>query len=173
MNKYSLITAVAIVVIVLPILYGVWGIFSVQQLELRTPNDEFSYFDMSNYEQIAVCNSMPFFVTFNKIQILTYYQNDLKGFFEMGPTTLNPNSLEILDMDFSSESFAESQYMYMHMDGQFDGEVPIRLDPNQMIVQINYETNVIGFIPYQNMITISAFEFTQMMNEESSCKTLD
>lgn len=173
MNKYSIITAIAIVVIVLPILYGVWGIFSVEHLQLRTPNDEFSYFDMANNELIQVCNSMPFFVSFNGIQISTYFQNDQKGVFEIGPTTVEPYSLEILEADFSSESFSESQYIFMHMDGQFDGEVPIRLDPNQMIVEINYESRIIGLIPYQNTITLSAFDFTQMMNEESSCENFD
>lgn len=170
MNKFTLITIIAVILIVIPILYGLWGIYSVEQLQLRTPNNEFSYFDMSNYETIKICNSMPFFVSFNGMQIMTYYQNDLKGIFEMGPTTIGPYTSEVLDLDFSSESFAESQYIFMHMDGQFDREIPVRLDPNQMIVEINYESRIIGVIPYQNTITISAFDFTQMMNEDSLCK---
>jgi len=173
MNKHSIITSIAIILIIIPVLYGLWGIYSVEQLQLRTFNNEFSYFDMSNYEQIEVCNPMPFFVSFNGLQIMTYYQNDLKGVFEIGPTTISSKTLEILDLDFSSESFAESQYIFMHMDGQFDGEIPVRLDPNQMIVVINYETKIIGIIPYQNTITISAFDFTQMMNEESLCEKTD
>jgi len=173
MNKYSIITIIAIILIIIPISYGLWGIYSVEQLQLRTPDDEFSYFDMSNYEQIEVCNSMPFFVSFNGLQIMTYYQNDLNGLFEMGPTTIGPNTSEILELEFSSESYAESQYVFMHMDGQFDREIPVRLDPNQMIVVINYETRIIGVIPYQNSITISAFDFTQMMNEDSSCENND
>ena len=31
MNKYSLITSVAIIVIIIPVLYGVWNIYSVEQ----------------------------------------------------------------------------------------------------------------------------------------------
>ncbi|HUT05423.1 MAG TPA: thr operon leader peptide [Nitrosopumilaceae archaeon] len=170
MNKHSAITAIAIIVIIIPILYGIWGIFSVEQLQLSTPNDEFSYFEMSNYEQIQICNPMPFFVSFNGLTIATYFTNDLKGVFEIGPTTIDPNTLEVLEVDFSSENFAESQYLFMHMDGQFDGEIPIRLDPSKMIVVTNFETKIIGIIPYQSTITQSGFDFTKMMNKDSSCE---
>ena len=170
MNKYSLITSVAIIVIIIPVLYGVWNIYSVEQLQFRTSNIEFSYFDMANYETIQICNPMPFFVSFNGFSIATYYAQDLKGIFEVGATTINPNTTKVLELNFSSENFAESQYLFMHMDGQFDGEVPIRLDPSSMIVITTFDTKIIGVIPYQSTITQSGFEFTKMMNEKSSCE---
>ena len=170
MNRYTIITAIAIIVIITPILYGVWGIYSVEKLQLRTPNNEFSYFDMSNYEKIQMCNPMPFFVGFNGLKINFYYLNDIKGVFEIGPTTISPNTSEILDVNFSSENFSEAQYLFMHMDGQFAGEIPFRLDPSKMEVVTTFETRIIGVIPYQNTITQSAFDFTNMMNEESSCE---
>ena len=170
MNRYTIITAIAIIVIITPILYGVWGIYSVEKLQLRTSNSEFSYFDMSNYEKIQMCNPMPFFVGFNGLKIDFYYINDIKGVFEIGPTTISPNTSEILDVNFSSENFSEAQYLFMHMDGQFAGEIPFRLDPSKMQVVTTFETRIIGVIPYQNTITQSAFDFTNMMNEESSCE---
>jgi len=170
MNRYTIITAIAIIVIITPILYGVWGIYSVEKLQLRTPNSEFSYFDMSNYEKIQMCNPMPFFVGFNGLKIDFYYINDIKGVFEIGPTTISPNTSEILDVNFSSDNFSEAQYLFMHMDGQFAGEIPFRLDPSKMVVVTTFETRIIGVIPYQNSITQSAFDFTNMMNEESSCE---
>ena len=173
MNRYSIITAIAIIVIITPILYGVWGIYSVEKLQLMTPNAEFSYFDMSNYEKIKMCNPMPFFVGFNGLKIDFYYINDIKGVFEIGPTTISPNTSEILDVNFSSENFPEAQYLFMHMDGQFAGEIPFRLDPSKMVVVTTFETRIIGVIPYQNTITQSAFDFTNMMNEESSCEKAD
>jgi hypothetical protein len=84
MNKYSIITAVAIIVIIIPVLYGVWSIFSVEQIQLRTPNEEFSYFEMASNEEIQICNPMPFFVSFNAIRIETFYTEDVKGVFEIG-----------------------------------------------------------------------------------------
>ena len=170
MNKYSIITTIAIIVIIIPVLYGVWNIYSVEQLQLVTTNTEFSYFEMSNYEKIQICNPMPFFVSFNGLTIATYYTQDLKGIFELGPTTIDPNTIELLDLNFSSENFAESQYLFMHMDGQFAGELPIRLDPTKMIVVSTFVTKIIGVIPYQSTITQSGFEFTKMMNEKSSCE---
>ncbi len=170
MNRYTIITAIAIIVIITPILYGVWGIYSVEKLQLRTPDSDFSYFDMSNYEKIQMCNPMPFFVGFNGLKIDFYYLNDIKGVFEIGPTTISPNTSEILDVNFSSEIFSEAQYLFMHMDGQFAGEIPFRLDPSKMEVVTTFETRIIGVIPYQNTITQSAFDFTNMMNEESSCE---
>jgi len=173
MNKYSIITAIAIIVIIMPILYGVWGIYSVEKLQLGGPSDGFSYFDMSNYETIEMCNPMPFFVGFNGLKIEVYYINDIKGVFEIGPTTINPNTLETLDVNFSSDNFSEAQYLFMHMDGQFDEYLPIRLDSSKMVVVTNFETRIIGVIPYQTTITQSASDFTSMMNEESSCEKAD
>ena len=169
MNKHSIITAIAIIVIIIPILYGVWGIYSVDQIQLRTPNEKFSYFDMANKEEIQMCNPMPFFVSFNGMKIETFYTEDIRGIFEAGPTTLEPNTSKISELNFSSDNFSESQYIFMHMDGQLGGEIPIRLDPNKMIVTTTYETRIIGVIPYQTTITQSAFDFTNMMNEKSSC----
>jgi len=173
MNKYSIITAIAIIVIIMPILYGVWSIYSVEKLQLRSPNNGFSYFDMSNYEKIEMCNPMPFFVGFNGLKIEFYYINDIKGVFEIGPTTISPNTSETLDVNFSSDNFSEAQYLFMHMDGQFAGAIPIRLDTSKMVVKTNFETKIIGVIPYQTTITQSAFDFANMMNEGSSCEKTD
>ena len=169
MNKYSIITAIAIIVIVIPVLYGVWSVFSVEQIQLRTPNEEFSYFEMSSNEEIQICNPMPFFVSFNGVKIETFYTEDMKGIFQIGPATLEPNTSQISELNFLSDNFSESQYLFMHMDGQFDGEVPIRLNPNKMVVTTTFETRIIGIIPYQTTITQTGFDFTNMMNEDSSC----
>jgi len=170
MNKYSIISVIAIAVIVTTILYGVWGIYSVHQLQIRAEKEGFSYFDLANYEKIKVCNPTSFFVTFSDFTIRMYYLDDLKGEFKIGPNSLGPNSSEILDLDFSSDSFSEAQYLFMHMDGQFKGEVPIRLNPNEMKISTTYETKIIGVIPYEQTIIKSGFEFTQMMNDDISCK---
>ena len=173
MNKYSIITIIAIIVIIIPILYGIWGIYAVEQLQLRTPNSEFRYFEMSNDEKIQLCNPMPFFVSFNGLKISTYYANDLKGVFELEQTTIEPQISEVMEGDFSSENFSESQYLFLHMDWEFYDEGAIRLDPSKMVVITNFETKIIGIIPYQTTITQSGFDFPKMMNEDSSCENSD
>ncbi|HUU49040.1 MAG TPA: thr operon leader peptide [Nitrosopumilaceae archaeon] len=173
MDKYSIITLISIIVIIGSVSYGVWGIYSVEQLQLRTPNTEFRYFEMANYETMEMCNPMSFFTSFDALRIEAYYTNDLKGVFEIGSTTINPNTSKVIDIQFSSENFAESQYLFMHMDGQFEDELPIRLDPSKMIMVTNFETKIIGIIPYQSTITQSGLEFTKMMNEDSRCEESD
>jgi len=173
MNKYSLITAIAITVIVGSVGFGIWGIYSVEQLQFGAEKMPFRYFDLANSEKIRVCNPTPFFVSFSGITIDIYYLDNLKGKFSLNSDTLNPNSSKILVADFHSESFSEAQYIFMHMDGEFSGDVPVRLDPNQMKISITYDTKIIGIIPYQQTVAHSAFEFSQMMNKETSCEDLD
>ena len=173
MNRYTTITIFAIIVIAIPVLYGIWGIYSVEQIQLRTPNSEFRFFELSNYKEVEMCNPMAFFVSFNGLKIATYYANDLKGLFEIGPTTIYPNTTKILDGNFSSEVFSESQYLFMHMDWEFYGDYPVRLDPSKMVVVTDFETKIIGVIPYQTTITQSGFDFTKMMNEDSRCEDSD
>jgi len=86
---------------------------------------------------------------------------------------MDPKTSQVLDVNFSSENFSESQYLFMHMDGQFDGEIPIRLDTSQMAVVTEFETRIIGIIPYHNTIAQSGLEFTTMMNEDFSCERSD
>ena len=124
---------------------------------------------MASNEEIQICNPMPFFVSFNAIRIETFYTEDVKGVFEIGPTTLEPNTSQISELNFLSDNFSESQYLFMHMDGQFDGEVPVRLNPNKMVVNTTFETRIIGVIPYQTTLSQSGFDFTNMMNEDSLC----
>ncbi len=171
MNKYSIITVVAIIVIVIPVLYGIWNIVSVDQIEFRTNEDTFRYFEMARNEKIELCNPNPFFVSFNGLRIDTYYREDIQGSWMMDSKTLSPGTSEELDIDFSSDSFSETQYLFMHMDGQFTGEQIIRIDPREMTVVTTFDTRIIGVIPYQVSITQSGFEFTQMMNEDSSCNS--
>ena len=169
MNRHSIISIIALIIIVIPVAYGLWGIYSVEQLQLRTSSDRFSYFDLANYEKIRICNPTPFFVSFSGVEIDVYYHEDVKGVFEIESTTLDPNSSKVFDINFTSENFSEAQYIFMHMDGEFEGVMPIRLDPNQMAITTTYQTKIIGMIPYQQTVTQSGFEFTQMMNENNSC----
>jgi hypothetical protein len=171
MNKYSIITSIAIAVIIASVMYGIWGIFSVEQLQFSAEKMPFRYFELSSTEKIRVCNPTPFFVSFNGILFKVYYQGDLKGQFLIDSNTMSPYTSKILDTNFTSENFSEAQYLFMHMDGEFSGDVPIRLDPNQMIISLDYDSRIIGVIPYHQTVTISAFDFSQMMDKESSCES--
>jgi len=68
MNKHTIITTIAIIVIITPIVYSGLSIIGVQQLEYRWDNPgEFNFFAMLNEGEMEFCNTMPFWITFQKI----------------------------------------------------------------------------------------------------------
>lgn len=166
MNKYSVITAVAIAIIVIPFAHSGLSILGTQQLEYRWhfPGD-FSFFTMSNHGEIEFCNAMPFWTSFQKFEIATFYNGKHLGSFVTNPVTINPFSSTTQDGRFTSEQIEEAQHNFMSFDFEFDGG-DIRLDPNSFIVVVRTDTPIIGIIPYSSTTQISGFEFDQMMNAE-------
>ena len=170
MNKHSIITIIAIIVIVTPFVYSGLSIVGVQQLEYRWDNPgEFTFFTMLNQGEMEFCNAIPFWVTFQKFEISTFYQSDILGSFIVQPLTINPYSSVVQEGIFSSEEISESQHIFMTFDFMFNGG-NIRLDPNQFIILITADTPILGIIPYSSTNQMSGFEFDKMMNtEDLSC----
>jgi len=170
MNKHTIITAIAIVVIVIPFAYSTLSIVGAQQLEYRWDNPgEFTFFTMLNEGEMEFCNTMPFWTSFQKFEISTFYQTEHLGSFIVQPLTINPFSSTVQEGVFSSEEKSESQHIFMTFDFMFNGG-NIRLDPNQFIIAITTDTPILGIIPYSTTTQISGFEFDKMMNaEDLSC----
>ncbi len=170
MNKHSIITAIAIVVIVIPFAYSALSIVGAQQLEYRWDNPgEFTFFTMLNQGEMEFCNTMPFWTSFQKFEIATFYQSGHLGSFVIETLTINPYSSIVQEGIFSSEEMSESQHIFMTFDFMFNGG-NIRLDPNQFIILISTDTPILGIIPYSSTTQISGFEFDKMMNaEDLSC----
>jgi hypothetical protein len=170
MNKHSIITIIAIIVIVTPFAYSTLSIVGVQQLEYRWDNPgEFTFFTMLNQGEMEFCNAIPFWITFQKFEISTFYQSEILGSFVVQPLTINPYSSVVQEGIFSSEEISESQHIFMTFDFMFNGG-NIRLDPNQFIILITADTPILGIIPYSSTTQMSGFEFDKMMNaEDLSC----
>ena len=170
MNKYSIITAIAIAAIIIPFIYSGINIGGAQQLEYRWNNPgQFSFFAMSNSGDIEFCNTIPFWTSFQKFEIVSFYQGKQLGSFTTNPVTVNPYSSTIQEGVFTSEQIQEAQHNFMTFDYEFDGGT-IRLDPNQFIVLVRVETPIIGVIPYSSTTQISGFELDKIMNaEDLSC----
>ncbi len=170
MNKHTIITAIAIVVIVIPFAYSGLSIVGAQQLEYRWDNPgEFTFFTMLNEGEMEFSNTMPFWTSFQNFEISTFYQSDHLGSFIVQPLTINPFSSTVQEGIFSSEEKSESQHIFMTFDFMFNGG-NIRLDPNQFIIAISTDTPILGIIPYSSTTQISGFEFDKMMNaEDLSC----
>jgi len=170
MNKHSIITIIAIVVIITPFAYSGLSIVGAQQLEYRWDNPgEFTFFTMLNQGEMEFCNTIPFWITFQKFEISTFYQSNHLGSFTVEPLTINPYSSVVQEGIFSSEDRSESQHIFMTFDFMFNGG-NIRLDPNQFMILISTDTPILGIIPYSSTTQISGFEFDKMMNaEDLSC----
>ena len=170
MNKYSIITFIAIIIIIIPFAYSGLNIIGANQLEYKwNDSEEFSFFAMSNNGNIEFCNPMPFATSFDKLQIISFYDTENIGMYEIISTTIEPQSSIIKKGSFSTEEFQSTQHLFMTLDYEFDGGA-IRVDPNKFIVLVNIQTPIAGIIPYAHTIQISGLELDQIMkNQKLSC----
>ena len=170
MNKYSIITLIAILIIIIPFVYSGINIIGANQLEYKwNGSEEFSFFAMSNNGDIEFCNPMPFSTSFQKFQIMTFYDAENIGTYEITSTTIEPQSSIIKEGNFSTEEFQSTQHMFMTLDYEFDGGA-IRVDPNKFIILVNIQTPIAGIIPYSHTNQITGFELDQnLKTKELSC----
>ncbi len=170
MNKHSIITTIAIVIIIIPFVYSGLSIIGAQQLEYRWNNQgEFSFFELSNSGEIKLCNTMPFWISFQKFEIATFYQGKHMGSFVVDPFTIDPFSSTVQEGSFTSDTIAEAQRNFFTLDYMFNGGEK-RMDPDQFIIQTQIDIPIIGIIPYSTTNQILGFGFDKMMNAENlSC----
>ncbi|RNJ74874.1 MAG: thr operon leader peptide [Nitrosopumilus sp. B06] len=169
MNRYTVISIIAIAVIVAPFLYSGIGIFGAPELEYRWAAERFSFFALSNHGDVEFCNPLPFWIGFEKLDINVYYDSTNYGTFSVGSTLLDPISYKTKEGMFKSDGLAASQHIFMTMDHEFSGGA-ISLDPNRFVIITSVDTPILGFIPYTTSEKISGFDFAQMMSSKSlSC----
>jgi len=170
MNKHSIITIIAIIVIIIPIVYSGSNVAGAQQLEYRWDNPgEFNFFTMLNEGEMEFCNTMPSWITVQKFEISTFYQSELLGSFTVEPLTINPYSSTVQEGIFKSKEISEAQHIFMTFDFMFNGG-NIRLDPNQFMITIQTDTPILGIIPYSSTTQMSGFDFDKVMNSQDlSC----
>jgi len=167
MNKHSIITITAIVVIVITFTYSGLNIVGAQQLEYKWDNPgEFNFFQLSNSGEIEFCNATPFLTSFQKFEITTFYQGKYLGSFVTNPFTINPYSSVIQEGVFTSDAIAEAQRNFLTLDFMFNGEKE-RMITNEFIIQIQIDTPIIGIIPYSSTMEILGSDFDKIMNAEN------
>ena len=167
MNKHTAIVIIASFIIAGPFVFASWNIYGVQQIQfVGTEGKKFNYFDMINDGEINVCNPNPFYVVFDKMDIIMIFEQKDKGRFSIQGTTLPPSSVTTLEGKFRSETFQEAQYFSMHFDVMFSGSAPIRIDPSKFAISTETYTPIIGIIPYSITQQYSGFDFWNMMNVE-------
>ena len=170
MNKHSVIVIIAILVIVTVAGNSIWNIYAVEQLQLSVNDESFRFYQvMVDEDKFVVCN--PFFlpVTFNQFYITVLFEGDVQGNYSIDGATIPPNSSQILDSIFFTEDYSETQYLFMHFDHTFEGN-PIRIDPAKMTVQTEFQTPILGIIPFSVTNQYSSMNFWNMLNDEESSK---
>ena len=169
MNKYSKISIVAIIAIIIPFAYSALNIYAAQHLHYRWGDlNRFSYFDLSNNGNVEFCNAMPYWMNIQKFEIVTFYDSRNTGTFTVPPFVINPSSYTIQKGTFRSDDYTESQYLFMNLDFEFSGGGEIRVDPNKMYMLVNVYTPIIGVIPYTTTVQYTGFDLYNIMNDINS-----
>lgn len=165
MNARLAVAVAASIAIAAPPAYAAWSLAAMDHVQLRAAGgEEFSMFELSNGRAIEACNAAPLPVTMGGIQIETFYQGDLKGTYRAPAATLPPSEAVELGGRFASEMYAESQYMFLHMDSQMGGVVDVRLDPAEMEVVVSATVPLLGFIPLETSRAYPVADFYEAMN---------
>ena len=170
MNKYTIITIIAILIIIAPFAYSGLNIIGAEQLQYKWNDlEEFSFFSMMNNGSMELCNPMPFSINFDKLQIGSFYNAKNIGTYEIMSTTIESQSSIVTNGNFFTEEYQSTQRLFLTLDYEFDGG-EIRVDPNKFIVIVSIHTPIAGIIPYSQDLQISGFELDQIMkNQELTC----
>lgn len=100
MNKHTLIGIIASVVIAVSFVYSGWNIYAADQLQFRGAEEPFSYYKMMSEGSVAVCNPLPFYVNFNGINVVPFFEGENKGTLSIPPVTISPSSSLIVNGTF-------------------------------------------------------------------------
>ncbi len=75
MNKHTAIVIIASFIIAGPFVFAASNIYGVQQVQfVGTEEKKFNFFDMINDGEINVCNPNPFYVVFDKMDIIMIFE---------------------------------------------------------------------------------------------------
>ncbi|KER05449.1 hypothetical protein AAA799E16_01908 [Marine Group I thaumarchaeote SCGC AAA799-E16] len=171
MNKHSLIVIISSIVIIGVVGNSVWNIYAVEQLQLSGKDGIFRYYEgMVGQDKIITCNPLFLTTSFNQLYITVFFEGKVKGIFSIDGTSIPPKSSQILDAEFSSESFAEIQYYFLHFDGMFSGTAPIRIDAKKLAIETEFQTPILGIIPFSVTNQYTGIDFWNMLNEDKNSK---
>lgn len=163
MDKYSIITISAIIVIIVPFAVSAANIIGAEQMQYRWNSPGlFSFFKMSTNGSLEFCNTLPFWISIDRFDITTYYQGEELGTYSMGPIVMDPLKSSNHKSAFTSEHIARAHTIFMTIDhGIASGEV--RIDPRKFVIQTQVSTPILGLIPYNTYAQMSGLDFDQRM----------
>ena len=165
MNKHSLIVIIASVVIAGTLIYSFVNIIGLNDIQMRWyQKDGFDYLAMMAGGKIELCNPTSVPMNVKQVEIQVTYQGNELGKLTSEGMTLFPSKTE--DMTAKVEMNDQTgQVFLMYLDTELSGNDLARFDPNQMRVNVIYETKFLGFIPYSVSKSYLGAEFENIMNQ--------
>jgi hypothetical protein len=168
MNKHTIIVIIASIIIAGSLGFSFWNVFAAEQIQIKSVNDNFSFFDLMNNGRVLVCNPLPLDGNFKEIKISMVYNERSIGFLSYPQVFLDANSEETIVGRFVSENVKEFQYNALHFDGMYNGVIPSRIDTQNMLIVTEINTSIIGFIPYSIYKYYPGLQFWDLMNNQNN-----
>lgn len=169
MEKQKIIVFASIIVIVGVVSYSLLNVYALTQLELGGIDNLFRFFEMSTVNgKINICNNSFIPANFNQFSVLIYFERELLGSFVVNSANVMPGSILEAKGEYTSESMAQSQNLFMHFDHLFsNSDNTVRIDPRKMDVVTQFQTTVVG-VPYSISERYTSFDFWNMLNDENN-----
>ncbi|MFQ5476964.1 MAG: hypothetical protein ACE5DT_08045 [Nitrosopumilus sp.] len=171
MEKQKIIGVIAIIIIISTVGYSLLNVYALGQLELGGIDNLFRFFSLSTTDsKIIICNNSLIPASFNELDLMIYFEKKLLGTYVINSASIMSNSVFEANGEYTSDSMAQSQTLFMHFDHLFSGsDNTVRIDPRKMDVVTQYQTTIVG-IPYLISEQYTAFEFWNMLNDEANVK---
>jgi len=165
MNKHTLIVIAASVVIAGTLIYSFSNITGLNDIQMRWyQKDGFDYLAMMAGGKIELCNPTTVPMNVNQIEIQVTYQGNELGKLTSDKVSLFPSKTQEMPAKVKMDD-QTGQVFLMYLDTELSGNDLARFDPNQMGVNITYETKFLGFIPYSLSKSYLGSQFANMMNQ--------
>jgi len=171
MNRYSVITIVAVFVIASPIVISAINVAGVERLEYGwgSSTDEFSFFWLSSGGQMKVCNTMPVWGGFESFDLEIFYQNELIGTYSVESVSIDPMSSGLYDGTFRSDHWNTAHHTLMALDFEINSGTT-SIDPAQFVVETSVNAPFMGFVPHSVTSSMTGHDFDTLMRMNiSSC----
>ena len=170
MNKHTVITIAASIIIVGVVGFSFLNAFASKQIEVRgIEPGYFSFFDLTNNEIILACNPSSIPMNIKNISISLEYNDENIGAVNFPDVNLEPNSVSQIQGYLQTDEFKQMQYLTLHFDGMYDGVVPARIHLDGILVKVTTSTPILGVIPYSSTQEFPILSFWEYMNDSHSC----
>jgi len=166
LDKQKILVIVSSFVICGVLAFSFLKIYALGEIELRGIENNFRFFEMSNNGKIMMCNNSSIPVNFNQFNLIIFYEGDVLGTYKINSNSIMPNSALVIEGNYITDSFSESQSTFMLFDHMFSGGSPVRADPRKMVIGTEFQTTIIG-IPYSVTEKYSSLDFWNILNDEN------